>query len=224
VLTRDLLSALLSYLIGSVPFAALATRWRSDQHIREVGIGNAGARNVWHIVGPRWGLLVGAMDIAKGSAAVLIAKAMGAGPTAQLLAGPLAIVGHWFPIFARFQGGKGLATAYGVLLGWMPIPTLISMSVFAAAQMLIRNMDRSVMAGAATAIFLPPAFGYSWAMVLYALLLFLMLWVRSAQDRAHEQRVWASSGWSGVQRHDWYGTSEAGGQPESGPADAGAGD
>jgi len=182
------------------------------------------ARAMCGTLSGRVGILVGAMDIAKGSAAVLIAKAIGAGPTAQLLAGPLAIVGHWFPIYTRFRGGKGLATAYGVLLGWMPVPTLISMSVFAAAQMVIRNMDRGVVAGAATAIFLPPAFGYSWAMVLYALLMFLMLWARSAQDRAHEQRVWASSGWAGVQRHDCYGASEARGQPESGPSEAAAGD
>ena len=221
-MASDALSILLAYVTGSLPFAARITRWRAGRRVREVGIGNAGARNVWHVVGPWWGFLVAVMDVAKGSAAVLISRALGVSPIVQLLAGPAAIVGHCFPLFERFQGGKGLATAYGVLLAWMPLPTLASMVTFALAQLLVRNMDRSVVVGAATAIFLPPVFGYSWAMALYALALFLMLAARSLQDRAHERQVWASSGWENVGSHDWYGASDAVVQPRSGSPDPGA--
>ena len=132
---RDLIAVLLGYLVGSLPFAQLISRWRTGQDIRIVGSGNAGARNVWHAVGPAWGLMVGALDIGKGLAAVALARVMGASVVGALLSGPAAMLGHDFPVFHRFRGGKGLATAYGVLLAWVPYSTLVSMVLFALAQL-----------------------------------------------------------------------------------------
>ena len=61
-------------------------------------------------------------------------------------------------------------------------------------------------------IFLPPVFGYGWAVSLYALGLFLLLWLRKLQDKAHQQRVWTEGGWADMQLSEWYG--EAGGERE----------
>ena len=205
MLARDSFSILTAYLLGSLPFAYLVTRWRAGKDIRQVGVGNAGARNVWHVVGPGWAIAVGALDILKGALAINVAHIVGARAVALYLAGPVAILGHDFPIFRRFEGGKGVATAFGVLLTWMPEPTLISMVMLASVQLVLRNFDRSIVFGSISAIFLPLAFQYRWTMTAYALLLFLMLAVRQLHDLPHERSTWAVSGWKGVARTDWHG-------------------
>lgn len=202
--TRDLLVILLGYLLGSVPFAHVVTRWRSHVNIREVGEGNVGSRNVWHVVGPGWGFLVGALDMAKGVGAVLLAQAAGASETAALLAGPATVAGHAFPVFLHFQGGKGVATTAGVVMAWMPVPTLMALALFGIAQLVLRDFNRSVVLGVVAAIFLPLAFGYPWTFSLYALTLFSSLALKKKLDQPHEHQVWAASGWEGQSRPGWY--------------------
>lgn len=126
------LSALVGYFLGSVPFGLLVARSRGID-IRKHGSGNIGATNVFRTMGRNWGLLVFALDALKGLAAVLVAE-WGFGPLvaasgaahfspAQLgIAGALAcIVGHNFPVWLRFKGGKGVATTAGVLVGLIPV-------------------------------------------------------------------------------------------------------
>jgi len=206
----DVLAVLVGYLIGSIPFSHLVTRWRTGRDVRQVGVGNAGARNVWHVAGHGWGVLVFVLDGLKGAAAVLLARALGASVTGALLAGPAAILGHDFPLFTGFRGGKGLSTTVGVLLVWTPWPALIGLALFGALQLVLRNADRSIPFGAAASILLTPLFGYPWTMCLYALALFSMLWLRKLQDRSHQQRVWDASGWRDVERSDWYGDAAEG--------------
>jgi len=205
MLGRDAISVLVAYLLGSAPFAYLVTRWRIGQDIRQVGVGNGGARNVWHVVGHGWGVAVAVLDITKGLLAVNVARALGVRSAALYLAGPAAIIGHDFPLFRKFQGGKGLSATVGILLAWMPEPTLASLGIFGVLHLLLRNFDRSSAIGAISAIFLPLAFGYNWPITLYALVLFLILAVRQLHDLNHERRVWARSGWEGVARTDWHG-------------------
>ena len=197
-------AVVLGYLLGAIPFAYLITRWRTGLNIREVGEGNVGARNVWHVTGPFWGVLAAVLDIAKGLAAVLLARALGASELGQLLAGPAAIVGHAFPIFLRFQGGKGAATLVGVLLAWAPWSTLTGLALFGVAQLFLRDFNRSVVIGFLAAIVLPPAFGYRWTIGVYALVLSLLLALKKWLDLAHERQVWARSGWQGDARPGWY--------------------
>lgn len=204
---RDLGAISVAYLLGSIPFAYLVTRWRTGLDIRQVGVGNPGARNVWHVVGPFWGVVVALLDGAKGLAAVLLAYLLDVHTVALLLVGPAAIVGHSFPLFLRFQGGKGLSTTMGLLLGLFPWSTLISLALLIALQPVVRNLDRTVYAVAATAIFMPLAFGHPWYVPLYVLGLFGLLWLRKLQDRAHQRQVWARSGWEGMGQSDWYGRS-----------------
>lgn len=121
---------LAAYLLGSIPFAWIAgTMARID--IRSVGSGNIGASNVYRAVGPAAGILVLFADIAKGAAAVWIARKWGgAGDMILVLAGMAAIAGHTWTVFLGFRGGKGVATAAGVLVSLVPAETLICVAIF----------------------------------------------------------------------------------------------
>ncbi len=114
----------LAYLIGSVPSGLIVAKLVKGVDIRSYGSGSTGATNVLRTLGPRAGALVLAIDMAKGAGAAAIAK-WGLLPNSDLalaLAGTLAVVGHTWPIFARFRGGKGVATGLGVLFVlWWPV-------------------------------------------------------------------------------------------------------
>ena len=109
-----------AYLIGSIPTAYIMGRLRKKIDIREIGSRNMGAMNVFYKVGFVEGLTVLAVDICKGVAAVALARWIGVPMIAQLAAGAAVIVGHGFPIFLKFRGGRGGATLIGVLIYLMP--------------------------------------------------------------------------------------------------------
>ncbi len=204
MLIRSLLAVLLGYLLGSIPFSALIARWRTGLKIRQVGDGNAGARNVWHTVGAKWGVLVAVLDMAKGFAAIMLARTLGATTLGALLTGPATILGHAFSPFLRFRGGKGLAATGGILLAWAPWSTVAGLGILWLTQLFTRNFDRTIYFGAAAGIVLPPAFGYPWLFSLYFLGIFLMLAVIKFIDLPHERKVWAASGWRDVEASVWY--------------------
>ncbi len=137
-----LLIAAVDYLLGSFPSGLIISRARGLD-IRKHGSGNIGATNVLRVLGKKWGYLVFGLDALKGFAAVRIAFAiaLAAGPAITQrelvgIAGGLAcILGHTFPIWLRFHGGKGVATSAGVLLGLMPLAVV---SVFAVWVILFR--------------------------------------------------------------------------------------
>src|SRR5881398_3238994 len=106
----------LGYLLGSVPFGLILTRIAGTQDLRSIGSGNIGATNVLRT--GRKGLAAATLicDVLKGTVAVLIAGYF-AGPEAAMLAGLGAFLGHLFPVWLKFRGGKGIATYIGVLIG-----------------------------------------------------------------------------------------------------------
>jgi glycerol-3-phosphate acyltransferase PlsY len=104
------------YLIGSVPFGLIVGRAVGGLDVRDFGSGNMGTANVLRTVGARAGAITFALDVAQGVGAVAIARRCGADPAAQAAAGLAACVGHSWPVFARFRGGKAVATAFGGLL------------------------------------------------------------------------------------------------------------
>lgn len=112
-----------AYLLGSIPTAYLAGRLSKGIDIRQVGDGNPGAANVWREVGPMEGALVALVDTGKGAAAAVLAQVLTGSTIGQMLAGGLAVIGHNWPAFLRFQGGRGAATALGVLLAVFPRAT-----------------------------------------------------------------------------------------------------
>jgi glycerol-3-phosphate acyltransferase PlsY len=111
---------LAAYLLGSISASYVAGRL-AGVDLRQHGSRSLGATNVWRVLGPRYAVPAGLFDIAKGTvAALLLGRAVGDQTLMPLAAGGAAILGHVFPVFLRFKGGKGVATAAGVLLGLAP--------------------------------------------------------------------------------------------------------
>jgi acyl phosphate:glycerol-3-phosphate acyltransferase len=118
----------IGYLLGSIPFAFLLSRRLEGIDIRRAGSGNVGAANVLRTSGVAAAVLVMLLDVAKGAGSVLVAQRWIAGDAAPAAAGLAAIVGHIYPVWLRFRGGKGVATACGVfwvLTPWAMLPALV---------------------------------------------------------------------------------------------------
>lgn len=122
----------LAYLLGSISFAVLLVRATTGRDIRAEGSGNAGATNVLRSHGKKLALLVALLDVAKGVAAVLLVRLVTADPRWSAAAGFAAILGHVFPVFYGFRGGKGVATAVGAFLALSPLALLVCLAVFLA--------------------------------------------------------------------------------------------
>jgi len=120
---------LIGYAVGSVPFAFLLAR-RAGIDVRVAGSGNVGAANVLRTSGTHLGVTVMALDITKGLAAVLAAHAAAGSMPPAAAAGAAAIVGHIYPVWLRFHGGKGVAVAAGVFAVLAPIATVAAAAVF----------------------------------------------------------------------------------------------
>jgi glycerol-3-phosphate acyltransferase PlsY len=123
---------LLAYLIGSIPFALLLARRWSAADLRLVGSGNLGAANVMRSSGLTAALLVAALDIGKGAASVWLAARLSASAGVPAVAGFAAIIGHIYPVWLRFRGGKGVATACGVFSVLTPLAIPPALAIFAA--------------------------------------------------------------------------------------------
>jgi len=122
---------LMGYVIGSVPFALLLARRWGAPDLRAIGSGNLGAANVFRASGITAGILVAALDITKGALSVTIARYVSDQAAAPAAAGLAAIVGHIYPIWIRFRGGKGVATACGVFSLLTPPAMLPALTIFA---------------------------------------------------------------------------------------------
>ena len=144
------------YLLGSLSFALLLVRWRTGTDIRKEGSGNAGATNVLRAHGKALGLAVALLDVAKGAAAVLLVRIVTADPRYAAAAGFAAILGHVFPLYSGFRGGKGVATAIGAFLVLAPAATLACLAIFLG----LVAATRYVSLGSVVAmVLLPPAAG-----------------------------------------------------------------
>lgn len=133
-----ILSILFSYLLGAVPFGLLFTRIFSKIDVRTVGSGNIGATNVLRAAGKKAAILTLLADALKGLIPVLIVAALFHDDTMTILAGAAAILGHNFPVYLKFKGGKGVATSYGVVLGTSPWIGLICLLIWLLAAFLWR--------------------------------------------------------------------------------------
>lgn len=122
--------AVLGYLMGSIPFGYLLTRLFVGRDIRREGSGNIGATNVSRTLGWRGGLATMLLDAAKGAAPVALAAHFNPHPLAAGLAGLGAVLGHCYPLFLGFKGGKAMATSLGVFLVLAPLPCLAAVGFF----------------------------------------------------------------------------------------------
>jgi acyl phosphate:glycerol-3-phosphate acyltransferase len=119
----------IGYLLGSFPTAFIAGRIIKGEDIRQMGDENAGAANAYRELGHRAGIVVGVIDAAKGALVILIARALEMPLAAVMLAGLAAVIGHNWPVYLGFRGGRGVSTILGILLVLVPLPMLILLVV-----------------------------------------------------------------------------------------------
>ncbi|CVI58200.1 MULTISPECIES: glycerol-3-phosphate 1-O-acyltransferase PlsY [Agrobacterium] len=138
------LSALIGYLLGSIPFGLLLTRMAGLGDVRKIGSGNIGATNVLRTGNKKLAAATLLLDALKGTAAVLVANALW-GYEASLVAGFFAFLGHLFPVWLGFKGGKGVATYIGVLLGAAPLMMLAFALIWIATAFITRYSSLSAL-------------------------------------------------------------------------------
>jgi glycerol-3-phosphate acyltransferase PlsY len=183
-LALDILSIVIGYLLGSIPTAYIVSRRRKGVDIRQVGSRNMGGGNVMREIGVWEGAFVGIADVAKGVGAILIARALNVNGSELWVfgAGFAALVGHNFPLFVGFRGGRGSATFIGIFLVLAPGATLITLGVAAVPFFTTRKFMAALLIGFG----LLPLFIWllegSLDLVRYALLIDLFMLVRNLPD------------------------------------------
>jgi glycerol-3-phosphate acyltransferase PlsY len=151
-----LVAIVLAYVFGSIPTAVWIGKRFYNIDVREHGSGNAGATNTFRVLGQKAGIIVLSIDIVKGFLAVflsqLIAQYMGCQNLTllKILAGIFAVVGHIFPLFAGFRGGKGVATILGAVFGINPLASLIAVVVFLIVLIITKYVSVGSMMGGST--------------------------------------------------------------------------
>ena len=163
---KELLLIIIAYLIGSIPTALLISKRFFGIDIRDYGSGNMGATNTFRVLGSRYGTMVMIFDILKGVAAVLLFNFI---PyylhneldrtNLMIGLGLAAVIGHIFPVFAGFKGGKGVATLFGMLLAMQPVIAISCVGVFLIVLYLTRYVSLSSILGA---IMLPISVLWIW--------------------------------------------------------------
>jgi len=153
---------ILAYLIGSIPSSLIVSRSQFNIDIRDYGSGNAGATNTFRVLGSKWGTLVMIMDMLKGLIAVKLAFLLPyyignefERTNFQIGLGLAAVLGHIFPIWAEFRGGKGVATLFGLIISISPWTALICVGVFLVVLYLTRFVSlSSILASMAFPVFI----------------------------------------------------------------------
>ncbi|MEK5063673.1 glycerol-3-phosphate 1-O-acyltransferase PlsY [Cytobacillus sp. FSL R5-0596] len=149
----NFLTLFLSYLIGSISFALVVGKLFYKIDIRGYGSGNLGATNTYRVLGKKAGLIVAIADLLKGTFACLLPQILNS-TVNPIICGLLAILGHIFPLFASFKGGKAVATATGVLVFLTPLGTLTGFVVFILTLILSKYVSlSSMLAGMAIFIY-----------------------------------------------------------------------
>ena len=189
-------TALVAYALGSFPTAFLVGRLARGVDLRREGEGNVGARNAFHEVGHRWGLVVFAVDIAKGAAvALLFARS----PLWQLaVAGSFLVLGHAYPVWLGFVGGKGLASAGGFTIALFPWAALIGGAASGAVWLLTHRFLPTLVTVTVVAFAAAPVTGGEVPVIGVALGTFLLVALKRVVDEPRMRRIEARTGWDRV--------------------------
>jgi len=169
-----LAAAIIAYLLGSIPFGLVLTRLGGHGDIRQIGSGNIGATNVLRTGNKSLAALTLVLDVIKGVAAVLIGALWGPGPA--LAAAGAVILGHMFPVWLGFRGGKGVATALGVLLALAWPVGVAAALLWLATAVVFRYASLAALVGAVAAAILAVLFadrGTAWLIAFIALLVIM---------------------------------------------------
>jgi glycerol-3-phosphate acyltransferase PlsY len=144
-------SVLVAYLVGSVPFAYLLARRRGID-LRLAGSGNVGASNVLRTTGVKRAVAAMSLDAVKGAVAVLVAERLSSGAATPVVAGLASVVGHIYPVWLGFRGGKGVATAAGVFAVLAPMALTVASAAFLVAVWITRYISVGSLAAAITLV------------------------------------------------------------------------
>lgn len=192
------LALVAAYLLGATPSAYIVGRLRKGIDIRQVGSRNMGAMNVFYNVGFGWGALVLAMDIGKGAVAMALALALDIPEVARFAAGFVAVLGHSFPVFLRFRGGKGGAVCIGVLFVTMPWGIPVGLGIFGLALLITRFPTLSYSLGLLSFPFVGWLRYDDWQLAVFSVVLLLVPVIRYL-PRIREMHA-AAGNWGHVLR------------------------
>lgn len=166
-----------AYLVSAIPIGLILGKFKGID-IREHGSGNIGATNAGRVLGAKWGVAVLILDVAKAALPVYLATRSVDGPTGRALVGLMAMLGHVFPVYLGFRGGKGVACALGVFAVLAPASAIVAIALYAQTVILTRvSAVGSLTAGTGMVAYLcltdqPPAFR------LLAIAAWVLIWVR----------------------------------------------
>ncbi|EHL5041721.1 glycerol-3-phosphate 1-O-acyltransferase PlsY [Listeria monocytogenes] len=182
-----ILLSLLAYVIGSIPSGLWIGKIFYKKDIREFGSGNLGATNSFRVLGIKAGSIVTVMDILKGTVATLLPFffQLNVDHHFWLLTGAFAIIGHSFPLFAGFRGGKAVATSAGVILAYAPLLFVAALVVFLVTLKLSKYVSLSSMIGALAALIISLFMGDWILIVLVACIALFVIW----RHRANITRI-----------------------------------
>jgi glycerol-3-phosphate acyltransferase PlsY len=179
------LATLVGYILGSIPFGLLITWLAGLGDVRKIGSGNIGATNVLR-TGKKWAAaLTLVLDCAKGAGAVLIGHSLW-GPEGAMIAGLAAVVGHIFPVWLKFRGGKGVATFIGVMLGLFWPTGLLVIATWLAVAVIFRISSLSALAAAALA----PGYTIAFGNLTYGLFTLILAVVLFMTHHENLHRLW----------------------------------
>lgn len=192
--TEVVATALFAYFVGSIPASYLIARHVVGADVRELGEGNAGARNVFHEVGTGWGIATFLADFGKGAlvAAVFADESLGQ----IFLAGAFVFLGHAFPVWLRFVGGKGLATIGGMSAALIPWAAVIGGAASGVVWTITHRFLPTTVAAVLTAIVVAPVIGYRFSLLGVIIGLFLLTAAKRVIDEPRMKRIEAQTGWN----------------------------
>ena len=163
-----------AYLLGSISWGLIAGRVRGGIDVRDYGSGSTGSTNVLRTLGPATAVIVLMADVAKGAVAILLARVLIGTALAEALAGLLVIAGHNWPLFSRFQGGRGITVAAGVLAVMSPPTVVISFVMLLPTVLITRYVSLGSIVGVAAVMVTMPILVAldiaSWEYLLYTFL------------------------------------------------------
>ena len=192
---------IIAYLLGSIPTGLWIGQWFYHTNLREHGSGNTGTTNTFRVLGARAGVITFLIDMLKGTLATLLPHLLGVTSVSPLVIGLFAIIGHTFPIFAGFKGGKAVATSAGVLLGFAPLFLLYLFVVFVITLYLFSMISLSSVVSAVVAmvsVFVLPAFHiilphYDWLFTSIIIVMAIIIIVRHRDNitriRNHQENL-----------------------------------
>ncbi|WP_019156747.1 glycerol-3-phosphate 1-O-acyltransferase PlsY [Robertmurraya massiliosenegalensis] len=175
---------ILSYLLGSIPSGLIAGKAKGID-IRKHGSGNLGATNTFRVLGVKAGIIVTLADILKGTVATTLPDLFNQSDLHPLIAGVAAVIGHMFPLFAGFKGGKAVATSGGVLLAYAPLMFVVIVTVFILCLYITKYVSLSSIVAAMAALIYAIIDGDRALIIVVALLAFFVIY----RHRANISRI-----------------------------------